>query len=320
MERFPFGIPSGWYLVAYSDEIPPGAVRRLRYLEREMVAFRGADGAVAVLDAYCAHLGAHLGVGGRIENGTLRCPFHGWRYDASGSCVEIPYASRIPPRARVERHTTLEQNGMVFVWYDEGGKPPFFEIPDLPEWHDEGFTRGWLRYEWTVKTHPQEMVENGVDWHHFATVHRMEPPRGPRHRFEGPAYYWSVSTGKDHALQDLSEEFEIWGENWGLGYSVVRQAGRFRTCVATGMTPIDRGTTCMKLGVIARRDGREDGEVERSLRAYMEEHALVAQQDFEIWENKLYRPRPTLCEEDGPIADYRRWVRQFYPGEPAASA
>jgi phenylpropionate dioxygenase-like ring-hydroxylating dioxygenase large terminal subunit len=311
MQRLPPRIPSSWYLVAWSDEIAPGALVRLQYLEREMVAFRGPDGAASVLDAHCPHLGAHLGVGGRVEDGTVRCPFHGWRFDASGACVEIPYASRIPPRARVARHPTVEKDGMVLLWYHAQDRPPFFEVPDLPEWKDERYTHRWLRWEWTVRTHPQEMVENGLDWHHFPTVHRMETPRSPRFRFEGPSYTWGIGAAKDYTLQDLTEDFDLGGENWGLGYSVTRQAGAFRTVVVTGMTPIDRGTTRIKLGVIARREGGE--EMEAALQRYMEEHAVVATQDFEIWENKVHRPAPLLCEEDGPIAEYRRWVRQFYP-------
>ena len=312
MERTPPRIPSSWYVVAYSEEIAPGVVLRLQYLEREMVAFRASDGSVSVLDAYCPHLGAHLGVGGRVENGTLRCPFHGWRFDGSGTCVEIPYASRIPPRARVPRQPAVEKNGMVLVWYDEAGRPTFFELPELPEWQDPRYSRRWTRFEWTLKTHPQEMVENGLDWQHFPTVHRMDVPRNPRFRFEGPAYHWGIDAAKDYTLQEFREDFDLGGENWGLGYSVTRQAGAFQTCVVTGMTPVDRGTLRVKLGVIARRDGESDEAMEGALRKYVEEHAVVATQDFEIWENKLYRPTPLLCEEDGPIAEYRRWVRQFY--------
>jgi phenylpropionate dioxygenase-like ring-hydroxylating dioxygenase large terminal subunit len=311
VQRLPPRIPSSWYLLAWSDEIEPGALVRLQYLEREMVAFRGPDGAASVLDAHCPHLGAHLGVGGRVEGGTLRCPFHGWRFDASGACVEIPYASRIPPRARVPRHRTVEKDGMVLLWYDPQDRSPFFEVPDLPEWRDERYTHRWLRYEWTVRTHPQEMVENGLDWHHFPTVHRMETPRNPRFRFDGPSYTWGMDAAKEYTLQEFSEDFDLGGENWGLGYSVTRQAGAFRTVVVTGMTPIDRETTRIKLGVIALREGGE--EFDAALRKYMEEHAVVATQDFEIWENKVHRPAPLLCDEDGPIAEYRRWVRQFYP-------
>jgi 3-ketosteroid 9alpha-monooxygenase subunit A len=212
----------------------------------------------------------------------------------------------------VPRHTAVERNGLVLVWYDETGRPPFFEVPELPEWEDRRYSRRWTRYQWTVKSHPQEMVENGLDWRHFPTVHRMDVPRNPRYRFEGPSYTWDIDAGKDYTLQSLREDFALGGENWGLGYSVTRQTGAFRTCIVTGMTPIDRDTVCIKLGVIARRNGESDEAMEETLQKYVEEHALVATQDFEIWEHKLYRPDPVLCEEDGPIAEYRRWIRQFY--------
>jgi hypothetical protein len=63
-ENFPFPIPISWYAVAYSDELEGGQVLPLSLLGRELVAFRGEDGVAAVLDAYCPHLGAHLGHGG----------------------------------------------------------------------------------------------------------------------------------------------------------------------------------------------------------------------------------------------------------------
>jgi 3-ketosteroid 9alpha-monooxygenase subunit A len=312
MLRTPPEIPSGWYLVAWSDELPAESLLRLQYLEREMVAFRGPDGAVSVFDAYCPHLGAHLGVGGKVENGTLRCPFHGWRFAAGGECVEIPYSSRIPPRARALRYLAVERNGGILVWYDRAGREPFYEVPELPEWRDPSFTRSWLSFEWTIASHPQEMGENGIDWQHFPCVHHMDAPRGVQARFEGPAYHWSIASGKEYTLQAFSEDFALGGSNWGVGYSITRQSGAFTTVIVTGMTPVDRGHVRIKLGVIARRDGRAEEELTGALRTYMEEHAVVATQDFHIWENKLYRDRPLLVEEDGPIAEYRKWVRQFY--------
>ena len=82
--------------------------------------FRTRSGEARVLDAYCAHLGAHLGEGGRVVGENLRCPFHGWHYDGSGACVKIPYAAdsdRIPKRARVRAWDVVERNRMIFVWH-----------------------------------------------------------------------------------------------------------------------------------------------------------------------------------------------------------
>src|SRR5262249_47971167 len=75
VEPFPFG----WFAVAYSDELGAGQVKALRYFGRELVLWRGEDGTARLLDAYCRHLGAHLGHGGRVNGNDIECPFHAWQ-------------------------------------------------------------------------------------------------------------------------------------------------------------------------------------------------------------------------------------------------
>jgi phenylpropionate dioxygenase-like ring-hydroxylating dioxygenase large terminal subunit len=311
--RFPFGIPNGWFLLAYSEDLPRGGLKRMHYLARELVAFRGESGTAWVLEAYCPHLGAHLGEGGAVVGDTIRCPFHGWRWDGEGGCAEIPYAKRIPAGARAQALPVRELNGMIFAWHDAQERAPSWQIPDLPEWQDADWLTPWLRYEWTVKTHPQEMAENGVDWPHFAAVHKTTMPDERHASFAPHVYRWTVGASK--AVSTLGGEHDalvMRAENWGLGYNFLRQTGRFRTVVATGLTPIDGETTHMRMGVIAKREGADAGSVRRDLRSYMDEHAVVATQDFPIWEHKQFREKPALAEGDGPIAEFRRWATQFY--------
>ena len=96
----PLPLPIGWYCVAEEAELAAGELRRVRSFGQELVLWRGENGEPHLWDAYCPHLGAHLGVGGKVEGDGLRCPFHAWKFDGSGRCIEIPYAKRIqPPRA-----------------------------------------------------------------------------------------------------------------------------------------------------------------------------------------------------------------------------
>ena len=65
--RFPFPIPFGWFQVAFPDDLAPGEVTALRYWSRDLVLWRSMDGAFHLQDAYCAHLGAHIGIGGKVD-------------------------------------------------------------------------------------------------------------------------------------------------------------------------------------------------------------------------------------------------------------
>src|SRR5678815_5883705 len=88
-------------MVGYSDELPIGTTKALRYFGQALAAYRGEDGKIRILDAHCPHMGAHLGVNGVVIGDRIACPFHGWRFCETGECVEIPYAKKIPPKARV---------------------------------------------------------------------------------------------------------------------------------------------------------------------------------------------------------------------------
>ncbi len=314
MGRFPFGIARGWYLLAYGEELARESALPLERLGRSLVLFRGASGEAHLLDAHCPHLGAHLGIGGRVAGNTIQCPFHGWRFGGDGDCKAIPYAKRIPSGARIRSYPVAERNGMIFAWYDAAGAAPDFEIPLVAEWDDPEWLGEWLSCEWTVRTHPQEMGENGIDWPHFETIHRIPAPADRRWEFRDHAYCWQVGGTKPAAsLESGQDEILMYGENWGLGYSWLRQRGHYETLVATGMTPIDEETTHVRMGVLGRIGRSPSPAARAAFEAYVREHALFAEADFPIWENKRSRERPLLCDGDGPIAEYRRWAARFHP-------
>ncbi|MDT5050543.1 MAG: 3-ketosteroid 9alpha-monooxygenase subunit, partial [Mycobacterium sp.] len=82
--------PTGWFQVAWSDEIETGDVHKMTYFGQEMVAWRAESGELTVMNAYCEHLGAHLGFGGKVVGEVLQCPFHGWQWSQQGRNVRIP--------------------------------------------------------------------------------------------------------------------------------------------------------------------------------------------------------------------------------------
>ena len=101
-KRSPFPIPFGWFQVGWSADLKPGDVVPVDYFDKHLVLWRDEQGAAHVNDAFCPHLGAHLGHGGSVSEDNLVCPFHGWRFDAEGQNTLIPYSERINKKACVQ--------------------------------------------------------------------------------------------------------------------------------------------------------------------------------------------------------------------------
>ena len=147
---FPFpAYPNGWFAVCYSDEIMPCEVKPLEYFGNPLVVYRTEAGEARVIDAHCPHLGAHLGFGGAVVGDTVRCPFHHWRFGADGTCVDVPYAQRIPPLAKIGVWPTCESSGLVFVWHHAEQKPPASPIPPIEEYGAPGWG-DYVRFRWKV--------------------------------------------------------------------------------------------------------------------------------------------------------------------------
>ncbi len=306
--KFPFPLPNGWFQVAYCDELAEGEVRSLHYFDRELVLFRDEHGAARVLDAYCPHLGAHLGTGGRVETGRLRCPFHHWTFDGTGRCVRIPYATRIPPRAAIRSWPVQEKNGLVMVYFDKQGREPSFDVPELPEYGSEAWT-DYYRHDWIVRSCNQELAENSVDPAHFRFVHgTAEVPRAKAWS-EGPVFRANVDYPIAAGRGDLQGEIDIYA--YGLGFGITYFHGIVETAVVVSGTPIDEERVHQRLSFMVQK--RESEEATEGLaQLFVKEISRQFAEDIPVWENKVYWERPVLCDGDGPIAELRRWGQQFY--------
>lgn len=295
-------VPNGWYALAASSEIAPGEALSVIAAARELVVFRGHDdGEVHVLDAHCPHLGAHLG-GGEVLGDTIACPYHGWQFAGTGSCVEIPYSDvRIPSKACVRSYPAAEVNGMILFWYHVAGTEPNYEVPAISERDDPEFTDA-LAFESEFPAALQDMAENNVDYAHFHFVHRREALDASTSKFttDGP-FSKVVETFEGEGLT-----FTRW--TYGPGIALLRVPG-FMT-VLTATTPIDRRHVRLLWHFHLPR------EME-SLAAEVVDGVTGAygiEADKPIWRDKVFRDRPLLVKGDGPVADFRRWYDQFYEG------
>lgn len=310
--RFPFPeLPSGWYVAALSSEVKPRGLLSRRYFEREIVIYRGESGALRVIDAFCPHMGGHLGKLGRVEGDELRCGFHGFRYDGSGRCVETAYGGPPPSRAQLDLWEVREQNGLILVWFDPLGRAPEWEVPAL---EDDGWNRIRGR-RFQIATHPQETTENSVDLGHFTQVHGfVDGQITSQVRTEGPLLttaYRAYHPLHLPGLRPIPVDYAV--KVWGLGYSQVDVEVRpLGLELRVWVLPIPRDQENIDL-VIGASTKKKLGPL--GTLARLVAHRMVCsevEQDLDVWTYKTFLPQPALAKGDGPIAEYRRWAGQFY--------
>ena len=309
-ERVPLPLPVGWYSVADEAELAAGEVRRVRYFGEELVLWRGADGSPHLFDAHCPHLGAHLGVGGRVEGDGLRCPFHAWKFDGAGRCIEIPYAKRIPPKAAATVWPLQRRNGLIFAWYDPSGGAPRFEVPEVPEWGAPEWTAPETR-SFEVKTHPQEMAENIVDAVHFRFVHGT--PGIPPMRAELRGHEFHATQGLTFTTPQGETQGSVEVRMCGPGFGVTRFSGVVETLLMITGIPLEAELHRTTIRFVVRKLAGREETTRGVARAFVAEITRQYAQDIPIWENKRFLAKPLLCDGDGPILEIRRYFSQFYP-------
>jgi len=309
VDRYPFpAYPNGWFRVAYSEDLAPAEVKPLHYFGRDLVLFRSESGEPSVLDAYCPHLGAHLGHGGCVTGDSIRCPFHHWRWDRDGHCVEIPYAKRIPPTAKIRSWPVAEKNGMVLVHHDAEGREPTYEIPDIPEIGADDWCSPH-RKSWKLRARWLDMNENCVDRAHFLFIHGTLDIPAIETKTEGHLFRTDAKI-RMKAPGNTEADGRLCTNDFGPGFQIVNVTGLIDTIEMNTSTPIDEEFTDVSFQCTVRTDG--DERKARLADKIVKDMEQQFENDIPIWENKTSWERPVLCDGDGPVGEYRKWMRQFF--------
>ena len=161
---WPAAIADGWHPVAGLDELTAHKPLARMLMGRRLVVFRGSDG-VAVFNDRCPHRGAPLSRG-LLRDGTIECPYHGWRFAADGRCVEVPGSRECPT---VTASTVAVKLAAGLVWISLAKIPPPF--PALPEsLSDDSLDRFWWRLA-PSKAGLLDALENHLDPAHPHHIH-----------------------------------------------------------------------------------------------------------------------------------------------------
>ena len=201
----------------------------------------------------------------------------------------------------------------VMTWniWDSGGKriPLIAEVGD-PEWMK------WNTFHYSIKTHPREIVENLADRAHFPVTHRTELAE---FSFEVDRH---MATQKVKGTARLPgggvDRFGSTTTYHGPGYLIMRMSGVTQNWMLVAHTPVDAQNVEMRMGVMLKNIPGQDMEKLSTL--YTANLKSGFEDDFRVWENKVYREAPVLCDGDGPIMQLRRWYRQFYVAPETAQA
>jgi len=305
------GFATGWYAVAESRAILHDTLKPVAYLGRQMIVFRNRSGAAQVADAYCPHLGAHLAShDGRVENGTIVCPFHKWNWDGeSGRCVHIPYASSLPPGGvRLTLYPTREVDGAILVWYHPSGGEPSFEPYAAPELAQDE----WELFDvktWITRCPFQDILENTFDSAHIVQLHRAVAV--PAMTRKEPRPYGMFV---EYALNPNSEGPQVALKLDFTGITLLHQryeGGGLPGLYVIALTPLDEEQVEQKTWFYLKKAEFSDPE-RKAAEAFVDIFAHEVEQDFKVLDFKKHLLQPRLCRGDGPIYQYREYARQYY--------
>jgi phthalate 4,5-dioxygenase len=211
-----------WHPIALADELPPGgAPIPIRILGEELVLFRDDRGRLGLLGLYCSHRCADLSYG-RIEDGGLRCLYHGWLFDINGRCLEQPAE---PPESRDKdeiRHLAypiIERAGLLFAYMGKG------EPPLLPSYE---FLTAAPEHRYLQKTYLEcnylQALEGDIDPAHISYLHRSFRGR-PSARRDPRTVPGSGKSAAMFLREDRQPHLEVERTDFGVRNYAIRSGG-----------------------------------------------------------------------------------------------
>jgi len=322
----PNTFPRGWFIVAESGELDQGPMA-VRFFGQDLALYRGQSGKPVLLDAYCAHMGTHLTAstsamivknGLQIEGDSIRCPYHGWRYNAAGDVDDIPYFDGpCPKAASIRSYPVVDNMGCVMAWFDPEGREPDYPAPFLKEWDDPCWVNWELDHLGELNIHPQEILDNMADVRHLGPTHGA-----PSEYFENE-YKDHVCVQRQGGPMQLYNTY-LYTTTWYTGPGILLSKQVFADNVIFELianTPVDDGVVKCWHGSLFR--GSEGGatEADRVAAKQAQAGALEAfSADFNVWKYKRPALQIMQLRTDGPFRLGRKWYSQFYATPEGARA
>jgi phenylpropionate dioxygenase-like ring-hydroxylating dioxygenase large terminal subunit len=204
-----------WIPAMLAEELPEDGCPpvRVKLLSERMIAFRDSSGRYGLMDEFCAHRGVSLWFGNNETNG-LRCAYHGWKYDVTGQCVEVPSEpanSGFCAKVKLTAYPLVKIGDVLWTYMGDPAKQP--PLPEY-EWvhvpSEQTYTsKRWQECNWL------QALEGGIDSSHVSWLHSAGLKNDPL--FKG-------SKGNQYNLNDMKPYFEVVDSEGGLYVGVRRNA------------------------------------------------------------------------------------------------
>jgi len=196
-----------WIPALLAEELPSADCPpvRVKLLSERMLAFRDSDNRLGLIDEFCAHRGVSLWFG-RNEEGGIRCPYHGWKYDTGGNCTDVP--SELPEsgfceRVKLKAYPLVEKGGILWTYMgDPENKPPLPEFEFCNVTSKQAFvSKRFQECNWL------QSMEGGIDSSHVSWLHSGNLNSDPLFKNAG---------GNKYNLADMRPVFEVVENPGGL--------------------------------------------------------------------------------------------------------
>lgn len=316
-------VVQGWYVVCRSRELAVKQARSFDLCGQRIVLYRGVDGGVRALDAYCPHLGTDLGIG-RVAGNQIRCFFHHWAFDESGECQDIPCGAKIPAQAKLRAYATEEKYGLIWVYPDRLAPTGVAEFDEL---------RGRelvVHYDTPLERncHHHICMMNGIDAQHLQTVHGLsiDMQLDLKTNVSAGQIDFTMSgkvpdtTLKERLVKRLLGEQYCYSMRYAygcLGLLTMMKGVRWMPPLHMlyAYVPIEQGqrTRILPIYVTARRSGILGWLISHCLLILTRlAYYFLRDEDGQIYDNIRFAPN-ALLEIDTPLVKYMQYANGLVP-------
>lgn len=292
-----------WNPLMLASDLAPGEIVGIDFLGTRVIVYRDENGEPIVQSAYCPHVGADLSCG-QIIDGSVRCPYHHWRFGTDGACVEIPGGEKIPRVAKIYNYPAAERWGMIWAF---NGQSARFELPEMPNIAEEDliykvFHRGHRPIEGWIGS------SNLVDFQHLRTVHGIPNPYPTKVDFDD--YIITVRQESEDRVADT----RLYGGTWLTAH--IQLEGGIERFFMAGSSQVKAGWSDAFFVVAMRRSqaaemGAEAAEEELNKRVdYM--YKLYSE-DEPILFNMRFRGygKSALLRADKYFGQFLRYIESY---------